>query len=171
MTSGIVSPSELPDSPTQTVPPSPKQPKGPMEFPSSSRTLMGSLQRTPADGKSQPSLPRVPTKPSVFEDNITKFKEESTPIEFSTATSLSSLTIDDNEEHGGKTNTFATRKSSEKKIINKNNGEIGKSLDTVDLNDDIPQASESEEDEDILAACINDGMQNNRFALFVIVFN
>ena len=36
-------------------------------------------------------------KSSVFEDNLASFKEESTPIEFSAATSLSSLTIDDDE--------------------------------------------------------------------------
>lgn len=43
-------------------------------------------------------MPRSLPKPSVFEDNVTKFKEESTPIQFSTATSLSSLTIDDPED-------------------------------------------------------------------------
>ncbi|CAH1173663.1 unnamed protein product [Phaedon cochleariae] len=35
--SGIVSPSELPDSPTQTVPPSPKPRKTPMDFPTTSK--------------------------------------------------------------------------------------------------------------------------------------
>lgn len=34
-------------------------------------------------------------KGSVFEDNVVAFKEEDTPVEFSRATSLSSLTIDD----------------------------------------------------------------------------
>jgi hypothetical protein len=32
---------------------------------------------------------------SVFEDGVVAFKEEDTPVEFSRATSLSSLTIDD----------------------------------------------------------------------------
>jgi hypothetical protein len=31
----------------------------------------------------------------VFEDHVVAFKEEDTPVEFSRATSLSSLTIDD----------------------------------------------------------------------------
>jgi hypothetical protein len=31
----------------------------------------------------------------VFEDNVVAFKQEDTPVEFSRATSLSSLTIDD----------------------------------------------------------------------------
>jgi hypothetical protein len=34
-------------------------------------------------------------KGSVFEDNVVAFKEEDAPFEFSRATSLSSLTIDD----------------------------------------------------------------------------
>lgn len=34
-------------------------------------------------------------KRSVFEDEMSAFKDESTPLEFSAATSLSSLTIDD----------------------------------------------------------------------------
>lgn len=37
-------------------------------------------------------------KPNVFEDNVRKFKEENTPVQFSRATSLSSLTIDDQDE-------------------------------------------------------------------------
>lgn len=93
LTSGIVSPSELPDSPTQTVPPSPKPRKNSMDFPSTSK------QRT-FEGRPQ-AVARTLHKPSVFEDNVTKFKEENTPVEFSTATSLSSLTIDDHEDTGG----------------------------------------------------------------------
>lgn len=52
-------------------------------------------------------------KSSVFEDNVTKFKEESTPIQFSTATSLSSLTIDDRDDD----NTNSTKVSL---MLNKN---------------------------------------------------
>lgn len=87
LTSGIVSPSELPDSPTQTVPSSPRSSKGKLGFPHSSKQLRDNKQR-------------LPQKSSVFEDNTTKFKEENTPIQFSTATSLSSLTIDDHEDPG-----------------------------------------------------------------------
>lgn len=77
LTSGIVSPSELPDSPTQTVPPSPRHRKAPLEFPNITDT------------------PPRPQQKSVFEDNVIKYKEVNTPAEFSTNTSLSSLTIDD----------------------------------------------------------------------------
>ncbi|KAK5650606.1 hypothetical protein RI129_001635 [Pyrocoelia pectoralis] len=133
LTSGIVSPSELPDSPTQTVPPSPRQPVLP-----ASRTIL-LTHRTPADGS--PQLKPQPKITSTFEDNVKKFKEESTPIQFSTATSLSSLTIDDHEDAN----------------------DVGKLLSNKEIKDHgIPAVSESEEDEDILAACISDGMQNNR---------
>ncbi|XP_045465745.1 adenomatous polyposis coli homolog isoform X2 [Harmonia axyridis] len=87
LTSGIISPSEIPDSPTQTVPPSPKQRKS---------SDFGIISRPSGDK----SLARrsLPTKSSIFEDDVTKFKEENTPAQFSVATSLSSLTIDDNDE-------------------------------------------------------------------------
>lgn len=67
-----------------------------MDFPSTSKP------RT-SEGRPQPVV-RTLHKPSVFEDNVTKFKEENTPVQFSTATSLSSLTIDDHEETGGQVN-------------------------------------------------------------------
>lgn len=96
LTSGIVSPSELPDSPTQTVPPSPKPRKG-IASTEYSKASPAMFPRTAGDGRPQPA-PRSIQKASIFEDNVTKFKEESTPVQFSTTTSLSSLTIDDREE-------------------------------------------------------------------------
>ncbi|CAG9858226.1 unnamed protein product [Phyllotreta striolata] len=155
LTSGIVSPSELPDSPTQTVPQSPKPRKTSLDFPSSSK--MRSNDRT--------SVPRVLPKPSMFEDNVTKFKEESTPIQFSTATSLSSLTIDDHEDNGEQASSRKPSNNSsqeEQKIVNdeaeKKDDEKGTAAS--DINDDY--VFESDVDEDILADCINIGMQNNR---------
>uniref|UniRef100_A0A1Y1N4K9 Adenomatous polyposis coli protein n=2 Tax=Photinus pyralis TaxID=7054 RepID=A0A1Y1N4K9_PHOPY len=144
LTSGIVSPSELPDSPTQTVPPSPRQP-----LPSAPRTVP-LTHRTPADGS--PQIKPQPKIVSAFEDNVKKFKEESTPIQFSTATSLSSLTIDDHEDGSDVVGKILT--------ISKRGEVVKKSKE-----DEIPAVSESEEDEDILAACISDGMQNNRHHL------
>lgn len=71
-TSGMISPSELPDSPTQTAPSSPKTNKQ-ICFPVSEDLRQ---------------------KKSVFEDDVATYKQEDTPIEFSRATSLSSLNID-----------------------------------------------------------------------------
>nr|CAH7717003.1 unnamed protein product [Callosobruchus chinensis] len=156
LTSGIVSPSELPDSPTQTVPPSPKPRKTSMEFPSTSRTR----QRAP----------RPPPKPSIFEDNVTKFKEESTPIQFSTATSLSSLTIDDHEEPK-EDEADSSNKVSEPSPTVPNTSQNDEGIEKKDAeketngsdgNDEFVPESEDDGDEDILAACISDGMQNNR---------
>ncbi|XP_054281505.1 adenomatous polyposis coli homolog isoform X2 [Macrosteles quadrilineatus] len=113
MTSGMVSPSELPDSPTQTVPPSPHSIKPPVPIP-------------------------APAKPvSVFEERVSVFKEESTPVQFSTATSLSDLTFDDEPPMEG-----------------------DRKCDMSDPTSDLAPVDE-EEDDDMLAACINIGMQNS----------
>lgn len=75
------------------------------------------------------------------------FEEESTPVQFSTATSLSNLTIDEHVEASVHDQTAE-------------NG-VRDETDGVPEGDELHVASESE-DEDILAACINDGMQNSR---------
>lgn len=120
LTSGLISPSELPDSPSQTVPPSPKPRKNPIVFP-------------PVPPKK--TKPKEEPKSSVFEDVVKKFEMERTPSHFSTATSLSSL-IDE---------------------------EIDQKAPDVGNTDKEADLSESSEDEGLLAACINIGMQNNRF--------
>ncbi|XP_076254501.1 uncharacterized protein LOC143192764 isoform X3 [Rhynchophorus ferrugineus] len=155
LTSGIVSPSELPDSPTQTVPPSPRPTKSKLEFPSTSK-----LPRTSAENK-----PRPPHKPSVFEDNVTKFKEESTPVQFSTATSLSSLTIDD---HDDTTNSDSPVKTPDTKVLQEVRSDVDKKehsekADREKETDKELSGSDdlNDDDEDLLAACINDGMQSN----------
>lgn len=89
MTSGVVSPSELPDSPTQTVPPSPRHKHQHSEFGRKSQNEPRLIFQAPSCSKMQSA------KRSVFEDEMAAFKDESTPLEFSAATSLSSLTIDD----------------------------------------------------------------------------
>lgn len=76
---------------------------------------------------------------SIFDDNTKKFKEENTPLQFSTATSLSNLTIDEHAEPNS----------------------LNQAAEDNTIPDDLQPASESE-DEDILAACISDGMQSSR---------
>nr|XP_045605342.1 adenomatous polyposis coli protein-like isoform X3 [Procambarus clarkii] len=76
-TSGAISPSDLPDSPNHTVPPSPKRSRPPSQ----------PFKPAPAQG------PRTST--GVFSEAPRAWVEEGTPVEFSRATSLSSLTIDD----------------------------------------------------------------------------
>ncbi|KAG5892093.1 hypothetical protein JTB14_011993 [Gonioctena quinquepunctata] len=155
--SGIVSPSELPDSPTQTVPPSPKPRQKSLDFPSTSKPL----ERRP-----QPAVRTIP-KPSIFEDNITKFKEESTPIQFSTTTSLSSLTIDDPEEtkdqeNRGKQNEVIHEEDELRNDEDMEKKDAEKETVASDINDEFVGESEDDGDEDILADCISIGMQTNR---------
>ncbi|XP_042223526.1 adenomatous polyposis coli protein-like isoform X3 [Homarus americanus] len=76
-TSGAISPSDLPDSPNHTVPPSPKRSRPPSQ----------PFKTPPTQG------PRTST--GVFSEAPRAWVEEGTPVEFSRATSLSSLTIDD----------------------------------------------------------------------------
>ncbi|XP_076044562.1 uncharacterized protein LOC143027230 isoform X2 [Oratosquilla oratoria] len=76
-TSGAVSPSDLPDSPSQTVPPSPKRVRAPAQ-PFKSTHTQGAKAST-----------------GVFHEAPTTWVEEGTPVHFSRATSLSSLTVDD----------------------------------------------------------------------------
>lgn len=81
MASGIISPSELPDSPTQSIPHSPRQ----------------RSQFVRADTHETTSNTHVTTavKSDVFEDQTNAFGVENTPAQFSCATSLSNLSLDD----------------------------------------------------------------------------
>lgn len=89
-TSEVVSPSELPDSPAQLVP-------------HGCRDKKLSRKKFHPKDKIQ-SLDTLPiqdiSKNSIFEDDLALFKEESTPIKFQSvaASSLSSLTIDDDDD-------------------------------------------------------------------------
>lgn len=162
-TSGIVSPSELPDSPTQTIPPSPRNHKS---------QCADFISKIPEEAVRPPvrhlsySKCHVP-RTSVFEDDIATFKEESTPIEFSTATSLSSLTIDD-EMKIPKMNIPKPQNELKKpsneldKDIKENSSE--EKVNNVEIEKDQEQVSDGDEDdEDMLAACISMGIQNNRY--------
>lgn len=71
LTSGVVSPSELPDSPTQTIPPT---------------------------QLAKPNHKVVIPEGDIDKDHVTTYAEEGTPAHFSCVTSLSALTIDDDEE-------------------------------------------------------------------------
>lgn len=80
LTSGCISPSEIPDSPGASVPLSPRIRAAPP--PESLTALSTPPQEAACQG-------------SVFEERVSRFMVEHTPAQFSTATSLSSLTIDD----------------------------------------------------------------------------
>ncbi|XP_074030384.1 uncharacterized protein isoform X2 [Leptinotarsa decemlineata] len=157
--SGIVSPSELPDSPTQTVPPSPRTRQTSLDFPSTSKSRMI------PEGQTHHAVRSIP-KPGIFEDNVTKFKEESTPIQFSTATSLSSLTIDDHEETDEQRNSIkhndVIQEEDEARKDEMEKKDSEKDAAASDTNDEFVVESEDDGDEDILADCISIGMPTNR---------
>ncbi|EDW81514.1 uncharacterized protein Dwil_GK10981 [Drosophila willistoni] len=115
LASGVISPSELPDSPTQSMPQSPRRNS------ENSATAAGLATKSECSNQQQqsPANPSVRPLRSVFEDDLSSFNVEHTPAQFSTATSLSNLSIVDDE----------------------------------------PETMPGEEDEMLLANCINMGMQ------------
>ena len=84
-TSGRVSPSHLPDSPSQTMPGSPR---------------VGGKETSKVVTTSQPPLAALHKKP-VFDDGMRSYQEEGTPAVFSTRTSLSGLEFEEEEMAGG----------------------------------------------------------------------
>lgn len=164
LTSGVVSPSELPDSPSQLVPASPRHSKAPVEFTNRLSEAGGSLPlRVPParfTGSTRPLAHPIMDKAadnSVFEDHMADYKVEDTPMEFSRATSLSSLSIIDDEPRDARDGPSRSGRGSAGK-------EEG--MEKVDVEKELALVSEGEEnedeDEDILADCINIGMQNSR---------
>ncbi|XP_077289058.1 uncharacterized protein LOC143913256 [Arctopsyche grandis] len=156
MTSGCISPSELPDSPTQSPPPK-------LETSNASALFNKPIKHF--------KLANQPTNRlhSVFEDEVSTFKFEHTPIEFSTGTSLSSLTIDD--EPTGKVSLSILLNSVKRSegVGCSNPIEIPRSQPIMNnensLAENINQSCKSnvsseQESEEILAACIDAGVQS-----------
>ncbi|XP_049945823.1 uncharacterized protein LOC126427981 [Schistocerca serialis cubense] len=174
-TSGAVSPSELPDSPTQTVPPSPgPHHSGPASVtgaPARSGHRAGDFvgrlpERThllPAARHHVSGRSNAP-KASVFEDDVAAFKEEDTPVEFSRATSLSSLTIDDEPKISNDTLLkevrTTPRQSPSLQVTSEEDGTEKQDREKGTECGELPPVSEGEEeaDEDMLNACISVGM-------------
>lgn len=112
-------------------------------------------------------------KPTVFEDKLTKFKEESTPVHFSAATSLSSLTIDDHEEVSQVSSArrmdpeqlheAAEESLEEEQHETDNQCEVEEVKHEVSHEfDDEFLDQDDENDDEILAACIKMGMPSKR---------
>lgn len=127
--------------------------------PHSVRTSLLRFKRASFPAYSKCHAPRT----SVFEDDIATFKEESTPIEFSTATSLSSLTIDDELKVTNSSKSRSELKEAATDLAKEIKEESTEKASNVEAEKDQEQVSDGDEDdEDMLAACISMGIQNNR---------
>lgn len=161
--SGIISPSELPDSPTQSVPQSPRRIP-----PESQKVDSNPISRTPPIPANTGTRVEEPTAlRSVFEDNFNSFNIENTPAHFSYATSLSNLSFDDEP----KISTDALSKDfhlmkhpseDEEQKAKKAQEESSFEQDVVNPTDTADQSdSESINDNFLLESCINIGMNCN----------
>lgn len=97
MASGVISPSDIPDSPTQSMPQSPRRNSGVGQAQTGSGS--GVFVLTPRSGiGARSGLDAKQTRlRSVFEDDFNTFHVENTPAQFSCATSLSNLSILDDD--------------------------------------------------------------------------
>lgn len=136
------------------VPPSPK-----------GTNIVDSSLRTNASDDAKSVNRKLLSKSTIFEDKLIEFKDENTPIQFSAATSLSSLTIDD--EPGRRE---SARREQEENLKQQHDDEIRNHNEIEEVRhevsnefDDELLAQDDENDDEILAACIKMGMPSKRF--------
>uniref|UniRef100_A0A182M7N8 Protein zer-1 homolog-like C-terminal domain-containing protein n=1 Tax=Anopheles culicifacies TaxID=139723 RepID=A0A182M7N8_9DIPT len=99
MASGVMSPSELPDSPTQTIPHSPHpQPKRPMLPKALPPDEDGNGGTKDGDCRGRGVGTTGDEGVGAFADTVSAFNIEHTPAQFSCATSLSNLSLEEKEE-------------------------------------------------------------------------
>ncbi|XP_075148086.1 APC-like isoform X2 [Haematobia irritans] len=148
LASGVISPSEIPDSPTQSMPQSPRR---------NSNTSTSQNQCFSGAGGMSPNIQRVQTNRtadpnkrclrSVFEDDISTFNVENTPAQFSTATSLSNLSMMDEEASSTNQSPPQPQPTAVTTANTISEGEEEEDGNVSGNNDDI-----------LLASCINIGM-------------
>lgn len=161
-TSGAVSPSDLPDSPSETMPPSPHTRKP------AAREFQPIKEETSSKENSEHSLSLV--KPnSVFDDSKAMFHVEGTPLQFSTATSLSDLTMDEpripvdaelKRELKEKRENHNDEPTKDREVEDALSNKVSSSSsrESSDHASELSEVSENEDDKDILAACISIAM-------------
>uniref|UniRef100_A0A182J8R1 Protein zer-1 homolog-like C-terminal domain-containing protein n=1 Tax=Anopheles atroparvus TaxID=41427 RepID=A0A182J8R1_ANOAO len=173
LASGVISPSDLPDSPTQTLSPLPRpslnesltsasacdardQPKD--------ECLLHPLQETfrdprrdgavdEAEGEQRPA----PCGLAAFADTVNKFNVENTPAQFSCATSLSNLSIEEKEadESGHGAGSGQHRSASSPVLPNPAELATANHESTASDGD-----SDAGGDDELLASCISIGMNS-----------
>lgn len=147
LASGIISPSELPDSPTQSIPQSPSR-------------RVPKIETTAPPENPNPELPSTSDLPSVFQDDTNTFHIENTPAHFSYATSLSNLSFDDEPKISTDSLSKDFRLISHPSEDHEREDEQQK-VKTPEipqsLNDNVSDDG-SDDDNDLLNDCINMGM-------------
>lgn len=148
LASGIISPSELPDSPTQSIPQSPSRSQARIVMPRNIPTIRTPLPAT-----------REIIGAEAAEDSFNTFNVENTPAVFSSRTSLSNLSFDDEP----KISTDAISKDFHlmKHPSEDEDSKIKKTMSDGYGGDDVTaeqsDLEESAEDANLLASCINMG--------------
>lgn len=157
MASGIISPSEIPDSPTQSMPQSPRR-NSSVNPPFVTASIQQNSTSQPSAQKSTSIAQQSQPLRSVFEDEVNKFHVENTPAQFSCATSLSNLSLED-EPHIIVDTTEVEHNDPE---MNPQVNGVGEPQCKVDK--PAPESSTSTDGEEgfadnaLLASCINMGM-------------
>lgn len=154
LASGIISPSELPDSPSQMIAHSPRRH-------ASGGAMLSFPTTPPVLNCGGPSRLR-----SVFEDDVNMFDVENTPALFSCATSLSNLSLDDEPK-------IATDSlTKEMRLMNHPSEEQDDNLMACEQNNDsniggvsrmtgtTSDSDETDDDNMLLETCINIGMNS-----------
>lgn len=165
LASGIISPSELPDSPSQSMPQTPRnphhhhQPHQGASVPTTTTTNTGAIT---SNRQTTITAPPPPLR-SVFEDDVNTFGVEHTPAQFSCATSLSNLSLDDEDETKIAKEASLVKTTEPVSSVAQRSRDTSKSKDDLKVEDleskEFSEGEESANDDDLLLAnCINIGM-------------
>ncbi|XP_055908567.1 uncharacterized protein LOC129943274 [Eupeodes corollae] len=152
LASGVISPSDIPDSPTQSMPQSPRRN-------SNSQLPFPPMVAVVASGSSKNQNPAPPRLRSVFEDDLNTFQVENTPAQFSCATSLSNLSLDD-EQPTDKVDMDLIKDEDPLLPSTCADQKAIESAKTVDIA--FSEGEEETNDDYLLATCINIGMNRDR---------
>ncbi|KAK2149870.1 hypothetical protein LSH36_433g01019 [Paralvinella palmiformis] len=176
--SEVVSPSELPDSPSDTMPPSPSQRKSPVSFEEGQLPKMD-RKCDKVDKHKEEKQMKLDTIPEVAElsrpldlhkpkavhhDDVCTYAEEGTPSEgnFSTTTSLSALTFDNEPEiqkDPGLRRVPLGQETDPEPLLSTDSKKVA--ISTNDNDEDDDNSSVSEGEENLLAEFISLAMPSS----------
>lgn len=149
-----MSPSELPDSPTQTMPQSPRR--------SISNSIVTSSPHIQQVTTNSPNRQEHQSK-KFDDDRVHAYIVENTPCNFSSATSLSNLSIEEDDDDDLKINDTVNDQMLFDACINIGINSVIKNKPNTILSDDESSDDGSDTGNDqLLEQCIRDGMQKSK---------